>query len=399
MMNAAEPPDAALAAQGAQRLEWARMRMTMLAQIRAEFSARQPFAGKRIAVSLHLDPKTAVLLETLQAGGAEIVGTGNFGSTQDDIVATLRASGMNIIGRRDDSLAEHHANLGRIMDHEPHVLLDNGADLVALAVAGRGRSRIVGAAEETTSGGDRLRDEFAGKVPFPVIVINDSPLKQIGENLHAVGQSTVESFMRITGLMVSGRRILVIGYGWCGRGIARFFAALGARVAVAEIDPIKQLEAALDGHRVGAIGDFAGWCEVAIPATGRANVLPMEHIAAMPSGVILANTGHFPWEIDLDGLRSTATRTRIVDDSIESFTLADGREIFVLANGRMINLAGRSPRGNSIESMDLGFMLQALSLERVATRAGELISGAQPVPPDINERIAHMMLAAMGASL
>ncbi|HEV7283436.1 MAG TPA: adenosylhomocysteinase, partial [Kaistia sp.] len=365
---------------GGKRINWIRSRMRLLAGVRADFERDRPFAGLSIGVSLHLEPKTAVLLEVLQAGGAAIVGTGNHGSTQDDIVAVLKAKGMQLFGKRDDDLDQHLKNVAKVVAARPDILLDNGADLVALAIEAGTEGSIRGGTEETTSGGDRLRDELAGKVPFPVIVINDSPLKQIAENRHAVGQSIVESFMRITNLMIPGRRFVVVGYGWCGRGIAQYLDALGGRVAVVETDAIKALEAALDGYRVGKIEDLAGWGEVFIAATGRPGVIGEAAIARMRSGAILANSGHFPWEIDVAALRAQANGSELVDDSLERIELADGRHVVLVADGRMFNLAGREPKGNSIESMDIGFMLQALSLARVAggSRAA-LVEGAQPV--------------------
>ncbi|MBN9273578.1 MAG: adenosylhomocysteinase, partial [Mesorhizobium sp.] len=221
-----ETATAALAAAGGARVAWIRSRMALLAALREEFRRERPFAGRRIGVSLHIEPKTAVLLEVLAEGGAEIVGTGNHGSTQDDIVAFLRGQGIGVFGSRADTLDDHHANLARVLDARPDILLDNGADLAAGTVERGTAGAIIGGTEETTSGGDRLRGELMGKVPFPSIVINDSPLKAIGENKHAVGQSVVESFMRITNLMVPGRRFCVVGYGWCGRGIAQYLRAL-----------------------------------------------------------------------------------------------------------------------------------------------------------------------------
>ena len=385
---------------GGKRINWIRSRMRLLAGVRADFERDKPFAGLSIGVSLHLEPKTAVLLEVLQAGGAAIVGTGNHGSTQDDIVAVLKAKGMQLYGKRDDDLDQHLKNVARVVAARPDILLDNGADLVALAIEAGTEGSIRGGTEETTSGGDRLRDELAGKAPFPVIVINDSPLKQIAENRHAVGQSIVESFMRITNLMIPGRRFVVVGYGWCGRGIAQYLDALGGRVAVVETDAIKALEAALDGYRVGKIEDLASWGEVFITATGRPGVIGEAAIARMRPGAILANSGHFPWEIDVASLRAQATGSELVDDSLERIELADGRHVVLVADGRMFNLAGREPKGNSIESMDIGFMLQALSLARVAGEGrASLVKGAQPVPADINETIARRMVAEMAVDL
>ena len=386
-----------LAQRGAARVEWIRSRMPLLAATRHEFATSRPLDGHRIGMSLHLEPKTAVLLETLQAGGAEIVATGNHGSTQDDIVAFLREGGMTVFGARDDDWDRHHENVQGVIDARPDILLDNGADLVAGVVAQGLADSIVGGTEETTSGGLRLRDELAGQVPFPVIVINDSPLKAIGENRHAVGQSVVESFMRITNLMVPGRRFVVAGYGWCGRGVAQYLRALGGKVAVVEIDEIKAFEAAMDGFRVGDMLDLAEWGEVFITATGHPGILTAPFFERVASGAVLANCGHFPWEIDVDALRTLSTGSTNLDDAIERIDLPSGRHVVLIADGRMMNLAGREPKGNSLESMDLGFLLQSLSLERVATATDTLPRGALPVPDDINRRIARDMLAAMGA--
>ncbi len=397
-----------LAARGAARIDWIRSRMPLLADVRARFGDQRPFEGHRIGMSLHLEPKTAVLLETLQAGGADVVATGNHGSTQDDIVAHLRGQGMTVFGTRADTLEQHHENVAAVDAARPRILLDNGADLAALAAArvdadavaagdATGGTGIIGGTEETTSGGMRLRTELAGRIPFPLIVINDSLLKAIGENKHSVGQSVVESIMRITNLRIAGRRFLVAGYGWCGRGIAQYLRAMGGKVAVSEVDDLKAFEAAWDGYRVGGIVDLASWAEVVITATGHPNVVTQEVIDALADGTVLANAGHFPWEIDVPGLYASATGRTTLDEAIERIDLPGGRHVVLLAEGRMMNLAGREPKGNSIEAMDLGFLLQALSLERVVRDAASLTPNAQPVPDDIERDIARRMLAAMGA--
>jgi adenosylhomocysteinase len=389
--------ESALAERGAARVRWIRSRMPLLDAARRAFAAERPFTGHRIGMSLHLEPKTAVLLETLAAGGAELVATGNHGSTQDDIVAFLRTQGMTVFGRRDDTLEQHQANVAAVLDAGPDVLLDNGADLAAGVIARGAQDRILGGTEETTSGGVRLRGELAGRVPFPVVVINDSLLKAIGENKHAVGQSVVESFMRITNLMVPGRRFVVAGYGWCGRGVAHYLRQLGGKVAVVEVDELKAFEAALDGFRVAPLVDLAGWGEVFITATGHPDILTAPFFETVADGAVLANCGHFPWEIDVAALRAGATGSERLDDAIERIDLPGGRHVILLADGRMMNLAGREPKGNSLEAMDLGFLLQSLSLERVARDAASLRPGAQPVPDDIDREIARRMLAAMGA--
>jgi adenosylhomocysteinase len=387
-----------LAGRGAARIEWIRSRMPLLADARTEFTERKPFTGHRIGMSLHLEPKTAVLLEVLQAGGAEIVATGNHGSTQDDVVAFLREQGMTVFGARDDALDQHHANIASVLDARPTILLDNGADLTAGVVERGNAAAVLGGTEETTSGGNRLRGELVGRIPFPIIVINDSLLKAIGENKHAVGQSVVESIMRITNLALPGRRFVVAGYGWCGRGIAHYLRAMGGKVAVAEIDELKAFEAAMDGYRVDELGSLVSWAEVIVTATGQPNVLTPDLFDRLADGAVLANAGHFPWEIDTAALYASATSTRELDDAIERLELPNGKHVILLAGGRMVNLAGREPKGNSLESMDLGFLLQSLSLERIATAAATLLPGAQAVPDDIDREIARRMLRAMAAA-
>lgn len=381
---------------GDERIGWVRSRMALLAEARRALAERQPFAGRTIGVSLHLEPKTAVLIETLQAGGARMVGTGNHGSTQDDVVAALARRGVPLFGRRDDTLQDHRRNLDRVLDAHPDVLLDNGADLALLALERGQAGEVVGGTEETTSGGFRLREHAPG-VPFPVIVINDSPLKAIAENRHAVGQSAVESLLRITNLSIVGKRAVVVGYGWVGRGVAQYLRSFGAKVAVAEVDELKAFEAAFDGFRVAPVADLADWAQLVLTATGRPGVVPVDLVERMEAGTVLGNVGHFPHEIDVDGLRARAVGVRPVGPALERVDLPGGGHVILIAGGRMFNLAGANPRGNSIEAMDIGFLLQTLSLERVATRAGSLVAGPQPVPDDIDRHIARRVLATMGA--
>lgn len=275
----------------------------------------------------------------------------------------------------------------------PDLLLDNGADLVQLAL--EGDVDVVGGTEETTSGHMRLDGEFRGRVNFPVIVINDSPLKAIAENQHAVGQSVYESFCRLTNLMPQGKRFLVVGYGWCGRGVAHYARANGADVVVAEVDEIKRLEAALNGFRVGSVQELIRDADVVITVTGAENVVDSEALSEASSGVLLANAGHFPFEIDVPYLEASAENRIELGEAITRYRLADDRFIDLVADGRMVNLAGPFPKGNTIESMDLGFAMQARSLERVALHHDKLPVGAQPVPDDINRSLALAFVDAM----
>ena len=314
----------------AQRLLWTASNMSLLGRIATEFESTRPFAGRRIGVSLHLEVKTAVLLLALKAGGADIVATGNYGTSQDDVVAYLNDQGIDARGSGSDSLERHLRHVEGVVDSNPDILLDNGADLVR-GVIDRGLT-VLGGTEETTSGHNILAGELAPRLNFPVIVINDSPLKALVENKHAVGQSTYESFCRHTNLMPQGKRVMVAGYGWCGRGIAQYMRANGCEVTVAEID---------------------------VPA------LDAETAERIPLG-----------------------------DALARHVLADGRSIDLIAEGRMLNLAGSQPKGNTIESMDMGFAMQARSLERVARDHASLPHGVHS--PCRTTSIVHSHVSSPG---
>lgn len=375
------------------RIQWTASNMTLLNAIGREFAETRPFDGLRIGVSLHLEAKTAVLLETLQRGGATVIAAGNHGSSQDDVVAYLRARGIDARGSGQDDLDTHLSVVRSVVEAKPDMLLDNGADLVSLAF--ETGIEVIGGTEETTSGHMRLDREFGDRVDFPIIVINDSPLKAIAENQHAVGQSVYESFCRLTNLMPQGKRFLVVGYGWCGRGVAHYARANGAHVSVAEVDEIKMMEAALAGYRVGTVQELIRDSDVVITVTGGENVVGAEALAEAPSGVLLANAGHFPFEIDVPHIKADAEAQIEMGEAITRYQFADGRSLDLVTDGRMMNLAGPLPKGNSIESMDLGFAMQARSLERVARHYRELPSGPQPVPDDINRSLARAFVDAI----
>ena len=377
---------------GQVRVNWIRSRMQLLRNVQETFRREQPFSNKTIGVSLHLEPKTAVLLETLKIGGARIVGTGNLGSTQDDIVEVLKSWGMTIYGERSTDKEEHLRNVAKTVSAKPDLLLDNGADLVECAIKNNLIDRILGGTEETTSGDDKLRAKFIDKINFPIIVINDSPLKRIVENQHAVGQGNVESIMRMTNLMINGRRFVIVGYGWCGRGMAHYLKSFGGRVSIVEKDPIKNLEAVMDGFRVDTLKNLASWGQFFCTATSRESVISTNEFNQMPDGAILANSGHFPDEINVRALRDLAVSVNSMGSDLEEFELPNGKKLILLAGGQMIELAGTEPKGNSIEAMDLGFMLQALSLEFLVKDAEILSSGPQPVPTSINRKVAELMV-------
>lgn len=377
------------------RIVWTSSNMVLLGGIAAEFEDTQPFAGVRIGVSLHLEVKTAVLLLALRAGGAEIVAAGNYGTSQDDVVVWLNEQGIDARGSGSDSLERHLGHVGGVLDSKPDILLDNGADLARRAV--ERDMAVLGGTEETTSGHILLAGELAGRLRFPVIVVNDSPLKALVENKHAVGQSTYESLCRLTNLMPQGKRVLVAGYGWCGRGVAHYMRAGGCEVWVAEPDEIKALEAALDGFRVAdSVAALIAEADIAITATGADGVIGPAELENAPSGLLLANVGHFDTEIDVPALNALTAERIPLGDVLIRHMLGDGREIDLIAEGRMMNLAGAQPKGNSIESMDMGFAMQVRSLERIARCHATLPHGAQPVPDDINRALARQFTRQMG---
>ncbi len=369
-----------------EQIEWARTHMPVLSGLSSELSAKKVFAECRIGICLHVEPKTAVLCSVLRAAGAEVAITGSPGTTQDGVADALRAGGIAVYGRRADGTREHQHNIDSVVGHAPGVLLDNGADLAA-AVASSG-TPVSGGTEETTTGANRLREELAGTVSYPVIVINDSPLKAIVENQHGVGQTIVEGFMRTTNLLIPRRRFTVVGFGWCGRGIARYLRQFGGDVVVVERDEVRALEAALEGFHVRELEHALADTRVLITVTGRPGVVRREHLDTLPDGAILANAGHFSWEIELGDLSRTPVR-----DGIERLDLPGEKRLYLLTRGEMLNLAGGG--GNPIETMDLGLSLQALSLARVASGGEGLTVGPQPVPDDINRDVARRMLSAL----
>jgi adenosylhomocysteinase len=379
-----------LVEQGMQKIRWAELHQRLLQRLREEFSETKPFAGLTIGMCLHVEPKTAVLCLVLQAGGANVVITGSPGTTKNDVAAALRHVGVTVYGQQEDNRARHEENIRQVMSHDPHLLQDNGADLMAAYIANPGLGRVIASTEETTSGANRLRGELRSSLSLPIIVINDSPLKLIIENEHGVGPTIIEGFMRETNLLVESRSFVVFGYGSVGRGIARCLRKLGGHVTVVEPDAIRALEAVFDGMRVTELEDALSIGEVFFTATGRAGVIAGESFDRLTDGAILANAGHFSWEIDVAELRRRASKVEHLREWVELFTLADGRRITLLAQGNMLNLAGGG--GNPIETMDLGFALQARSLAYLATHYKNLPPGPQSVPHEINVTIARWMV-------
>lgn len=366
--------------------------MPLLGSIGSCFAKEQPFDGMTVATRIHVEAKTGVLLEVLAAGGARVVAMGNKATTDDAVADYLIHRGIEVFGARADDDATIQGHMLQLVATSPDLLLDNGAEIIELLVtAGQ---RVQGATEETTSGALMLRGPLAGRVPFPVLVVNDSPLKAIVENKHGVGQSVIESIRSATNLLLHRRRLVVMGYGWCGRGIAQYGRAAGADVVVVEPDSIKALEAAMDGFKVSTLDEQAPLGHFFISATGHSNVITMPHMEQMKTNAVLANAGHFDDEIDMVTLRKVAEPSHR-GDGITQYRLPTGTAIDVIAEGRMVNLAVTGSRGNSIEIMDLGFSLQALCLERLALDPGSYQNGDQPVPADIDDFVAAAMVAEL----
>ena len=371
---------------------WALKHMPLTAQAVRELTP--VLRGRRLAMCLHVEPKTAALVSLLAEAGMSVALTGSPGTTHDDVAQALREIGVTVVTRRADGEAEHAGNIAKVLESEPDITLDNGGDLTMALRASGVPDGYLGGTEETTTGGLRLR-ELPGGWDHPVVVINDSPLKLLVENEFGVGQSIVQGFMNATNLMVPGVRAAVLGYGPCGKGVADTLSRLGARVAVCDTDPIRALHAVLHGHRVGPVADVVADAQLVFTATGHKGVLGAAELAALPDGAVLAGVGHFAWEIDQNALE--AATVRVVEygepGRRTGYLFEDGREIVVLDHGRMLNLTAAN--GNSIQAMDLGLTLQARSLGAVC--AGWLAAGVQPVPADVERRIATDLVGLLTA--
>ncbi|WP_370677834.1 adenosylhomocysteinase [Pleomorphomonas sp. PLEO] len=376
----------------ATRIEWVGSNTRLLRQIAEEFRGTQPFAGMTIGTGIHLEPKTVALLLTLKEGGAKLVATGNLNTTQADAVAYLRERGITVIGEATRDPIKHLGFLKEVLASKPDILLDNGGDLFDLWRQNP-NGNLLGGTEETTSGRARL-EPLRSSLNLPILVINDSPIKQFAENEHAVGQSVLESYMRITNRVTNGQRVTVFGYGACGRGVAENFKGAHAKVSVVDRDPLKRLQAHLDGYDTPSRDEAIASADFIVTVTGGGEVQSASDLPLFKSNVILANAGHFPTEINNAAITGSpeVVSTDVFSDGIASLTLRDGRTIHIIAEGHMFNLAGARPLGNSIESMDLGFALQARCLEAVALRRVDATSCVVPVPRDIDERVANAYL-------
>lgn len=392
-----------LAPKGKLMIEWVERHMPVLMTIRKEMSKRKPLKKLRVGATLHVEAKTAALARTLVAGGAEVALAGcNPLSTRDEVVAALMEDGINVYAWRGQSEKDYYANIHRVLDHRPDILVDDGADLISTTHAKRPEQirKIRGACEETTTGVNRLRIMAAeGALKFPVIAVNDSPAKRLFDNRFGTAESTLQGIMATTNTLISGKQIVVIGYGFVGRGIASRAKGLGAIVTVVETDPIKALEATMNGFRVTRMAEAARIGHIFITATGNIGAIRKEHMRQMRDGAILCNAGHFNVEIGLKDLVSLCVKRRKVLDDVEEFELKNGRRLHLLAEGRLVNLAGERSLGHPMEIMDMSFALQALSVEYLAEYDKKLEPKVHDVPAEIDRRVAELKLKSLGVGL
>lgn len=390
--------DLALADEGRLRIEWADRHMPVLRDIRARFEKEQPLTGLRIAACLHVTTETANLARTLKAGGATVtLCASNPLSTQDATAAALvQHYGIDVYARRGVDTAGYYAHLEAALDTRPNVTMDDGCDLVTLLHTRRREQLpdVRAGTEETTTGVIRLRQmEREGALAYPIIAVNDTPTKHLFDNRYGTGQSTIDGILRATNLLLAGTTFVVAGYGYCGRGLALRARGMGAKVVVTEVDPVRALEAAMEGYRVAPMLQAAREADVIVTVTGDRDILRREHFEVMRDGVIMANSGHFDVEIDKVALRELAVSTTRVRENVEEFVLQDGRRLNLVAEGRLVNLG--AAEGHPAAVMDMSFADQALSLEWLSRRQ-QLDVRVHEVPAEIDAEVARVKLATMG---
>jgi adenosylhomocysteinase len=395
-------PPADGAEEGRRRIAWARSHMPVLEAIRTRFEDERPFAGMRIGMALHVEAKTAALASALQAGGADVrLAACNPESTDDRVVAALgEEEGVEAKARKGQSTSEYYAALDWVLDAKPALVVDDGGDLGFLAHSKRTDAlrSLRGGAEETTTGVNRFRAMAAeGKLRVPVIDVNGARMKHLFDNRYGTGQSTFDGLFHATNLLVAGKNLVVAGYGWCGRGIATRAQGLGATVTVTEVDPVKAIEARLDGHQVATMEEACKEADFIVTATGCSGVVDKRHIPLLSDGVVLANAGHFDNEIAIPDLERSSRSSAKVREGVTEYLMRDGRRIHLLAEGRLVNLA--SGQGHPVEIMDMSFAIQALSLEHLALHAEGMEAAVHPVPAAIDREVAALKLKTMGISI
>ena len=393
--------DSSLAGSGKQRIEWAAREMPVVRLINNRFSKEKPFAGIRIAGCLHITTETANLALALKEGGADVVlCASNPLSTQDDVVAALVDDGIltNAIKGEDEETYYKHINIA--LDHEPQLTVDDGADLVTILHTKRSNliNNVIGGTEETTTGVIRLRSqEKAGKLKYPIIAVNDAQTKFLFDNRYGTGQSTMDGITRATNILWAGKNVVICGYGWCGRGVALRASGHGAHVIVAEVEPVRGLEAVMDGYRIMPLMEAAEVGDVFITVTGNKNVIDKKHFQVMNDGAILANSGHFNAEINIPALESLTGSKRRIRSFVDEYLLSDGRHLYLLGEGRLINLA--AAEGHPASVMDMSFANQALCLEYMVKNRENLKPQVYSVPEAIDKQVARLKLDAMDINI
>ena len=394
--------DLGRAAEGVRRIEWAEREMPVLRLIRERFATERPLAGLRIGACLHVTSETANLMRTLKAAGAEVtLAASNPLSTQDDVAAALVTEyGIPTYARRGEDRDTYYAHLNAVADTHPQMTMDDGCDLVSLLHQERPAQvpEVLAGTEETTTGVIRLRAMAAdAALGYPVIAVNEALTKHLFDNRYGTGQSTVDGIIRATNLLIAGRNVAIAGYGWVGRGIASRMDGHGAHVAVIEVDPVRALEALMDGFQVMTVGQAAGWGDLFITATGNVNVFRREHFEAMKDGAVMANSGHFDAELDLAALRQMAEgHVREVRENVQEFDIG-GKRLHLIAEGRLVNLG--AAEGHPAAVMDMSFANQALAAEYAAQHHAELDNQVYVVPEAIDAEVARLKLAALGITL
>ncbi|TVP70216.1 MAG: adenosylhomocysteinase [Leptolyngbya sp. LCM1.Bin17] len=391
--------DLALAPQGKQRIEWAGREMPVLRQIQDRFSQEQPLAGIRISACCHVTTETAHLAIALKTGGADaVLIASNPLSTQDDVAASLVADyGIPVFALRGEDNATYHRHVETALDHRPNIIIDDGSDVVATLVKERQAqlSDVIGTTEETTTGIVRLRAMFKdGVLSFPAMNVNDADTKHFFDNRYGTGQSTLDGIIRATNVLLAGKTIVVAGYGWCGKGTALRARGMGANVVVTEIDPVRAIEAVMDGFRVMPMAQAAAIGDLFITVTGNKHVIRQEHFEVMKDGAMVCNSGHFDIEIDLESLGKMATEVKQVRNFTQQYQLTSGKSVIVLGEGRLVNLA--AAEGHPSAVMDMSFANQALACEYLVKHRGSLQPGLHSIPEAVDKEIARLKLAAMG---
>ncbi|MEM1507921.1 MAG: adenosylhomocysteinase [Candidatus Bathyarchaeia archaeon] len=392
--------DLSLSEKGELLIEWASRHMPVLNQIAKRFESERVLEGLKIGACLHVTKETAVLVKTLMAGGAEVALCGsNPLSTQDEVAAALADIGVKVYAWRGETAEEYYWCINRVIDHQPNITLDDGADLVTTIHSSRREALqdIIGGTEETTTGVMRLKAMAEKQVlRYPIIAVNNAYTKFLFDNRYGTGQSTLDGILRATNILLAGKRLVVCGYGWCGRGLALRARGMGANVIVTEVDPIRALEAVMDGFQVMPISEAASIGDIFVTVTGNINVIRMEHMLKMKDGVILANSGHFNVEISVSDLEKISVSKRTIRPNLEEYVLKNGRRVYLLAEGRLVNLA--AAEGHPSEVMDMSFSNQALCVEYLAKNP-KMEPKVYDVPREIDEAVARLKLWSMGVEI